>query len=96
MPEQELEVMGSEVCDSGAPGGSVHNMPNGSRCDVLCPPITPVPDLKVVELQPYQLGAPEAASDQNRQDSPIPLSPGRIRVGRSQQRTALICCQPIP
>jgi hypothetical protein len=37
-------------------------------------------DLKVVDLQPYQLGAPEAASDQNRRDSPIPLFCKRIRT----------------
>jgi hypothetical protein len=53
-------------------------------------------DLKVVDLQPHQLGAPEAASDQNCQNSSIPLSSKRIQAWCAQQRTALICCQPVP
>src|ERR1700689_2748082 len=138
------EVMGSEICDSGPPGGPLHHVPNGFRCDVLPPDrassansaedkigrdsgspgpaidrafhpvrhgnrsnVLPLPDqvgdnpvfltdLKVVDLQPHQLGAPEAASDQNCQNSSIPLSFKRIGGCCPQQPTAFICCQPVP
>jgi len=52
-------------------------------------------DLKVVSLQSDQLGAPETASDENRQNCSIPLPPQSIRTWCAQERSALIGRQPV-
>jgi hypothetical protein len=55
-----------------------------NRSDVLSLPdqigYNPVlfPDLKVVGPQPDQLGAPETASDENRQNCTVPLPPQSV------------------
>ena len=60
-----------------------------NRSDVLALPDSighnPVflSDLKVVGLQPNQLGTPETASDEYRQDCPIPLPPQSVRTRRA-------------
>jgi hypothetical protein len=76
--------------DSGSPGPAIdcafHPVRHWNRSNVLPLPDqvgdNPVflTDLKVVDLQPHQLGAPEAASDQNCQNSSIPLSSKRIQA----------------
>ena len=137
------EVMGSKVCDAGAPCSALHNVPHRFRRDVFAPDrpssadspkdeagrclrsVRPVihrvlhlarhwnrshvlsfadqvgynpvllPDLQVGDPEPNEFRAPEAAADQNRQNSPITLPVETIGTGSAQQRTALIRCQPV-
>ena len=137
------EVVRSQVCDVGAPGRALNNMPYRFRRDMFAPDrpgsadrpkdepgrysgsVHPVihrafhpvwhwnrsdvlafanqvgynpvvlPDLQVGDPEPNQLRAPEAAADQNRQNSPIAFPAETIWTGCAQQRAALIRRQPV-
>ncbi len=67
-----------------------------SLADQICDDAVFLPNLEVLQLEADQLGPPQAASDQNRQDRPVSFTSEVVRQRMPQQGLGFADAQPVP